>query len=288
MKIAAVVILYHPTENTVSNIQSYYDYAEKIFVFDNTETESKIQDKLLAFHKIEFHHDFKNEGIAKRLNDACEMAMQNQFEWLLTMDQDSYFSNTAIADYFNCFNNYAPKENIAMFGTKFGRQPEQFSNSCLSTETDELITSGMLVNLSLFKKIGNFDEALFIDAIDKDYCVRASMLGYSGIQFSNIYLTHQLGVEVNRSSIKSFFLLKKQKIIHSPLRCYYMYRNMLYLKDKYKNSNEKFAAKIREYVMANIKTCIFYGRDSLKVFRYLMLAYRDFKRNKMGRIIRER
>ncbi len=68
MKIAAVVILYHPSQDTLLNVQTYYDFVDRIFVFDNTEIKSSIQDDLLKLQKVLLFHDCKNEGIAKRLN----------------------------------------------------------------------------------------------------------------------------------------------------------------------------------------------------------------------------
>ncbi len=72
MKVAAVVILYHPDECAIANIKTYYDYVEKIFVFDNSEVKSLIKDDLLKFSKVSFNQDFENEGISKRLNEGCK------------------------------------------------------------------------------------------------------------------------------------------------------------------------------------------------------------------------
>ena len=284
MKIAAVIILYHPAKDTISNIKTYYDYVDKIFVFDNSEAKSVVQDDLMKLSKIEFHQDFSNEGIAKRLNEASEIALKEQFEWILTMDQDTSFSADAICNYFDCFHHYKNKEKVAMFGTVFSRNTNIGGNDCKSKEVDKLITSGSLLNLSLFQRIGEFDEALFIDAVDFDYCFRAIIAGFSVIQFSNIYISHLIGDEVDRASIKTLFLIKKKKEIHSPLRLYYMYRNMLFLVEKYKDQDKKFSKQIRGYVMSRISVCILYGRNTWKTIRYLRAAKSDFKNNKMGKI----
>lgn len=84
MRIAAVVILYYPDEYVVSNIKTYCDHIEKIIVFDNTETEPLLKEELLKLPKVEFYHDYKNEGIAKRLNAGAAMAIEQQFDRLLT------------------------------------------------------------------------------------------------------------------------------------------------------------------------------------------------------------
>lgn len=283
MKIAAVVILYYPEADLISNIKTYYDHVDKIFVFDNSDSESSIKLGLLSLSKVEFFQDFNNEGIAKRLNEGAEKCMQQGFEWMLTMDQDSCFSPQAIKYYFNCFNNYTGKENVAMFGTSYGRHEKPSEEKCTITEKYQLITSGSFVNLNLLKNIGGFDERLFIDLVDHDYSIRVKFCGFSLIQFSNIYLQHHIGYEVYRSSIKTLFLIKKKKIIHAPLRCYYVYRNQLYLQKKYKDQNNTFLKDVRKTAISNIFNCIYYGRNTIKILKYLISAKHDFKKNKTGK-----
>lgn len=283
MKIAAVVILYDPPEDAISNIQTYYAQVDKIFVFDNSETKFAMQDDLLRLSKIELYQDFHNEGIAKRLNQACEIALKEGFEWLLTMDQDSNFSQEAIEYYFNCFYKYKRKDNVAMFGTNRSREIISSIKDCRAEEMQDLITSGSILNLSLFQKIGGFDELLFIDLVDNEYCARAKIKGFSIIKFSNIHLVHELGKQVFNSSIKSLFLIKKKKEIHSPLRCYYMYRNLLYIENKYKSENKHFTNQLRKDILARIKICVLYGREAKSIFKFLKIAKEDFKSNKMGK-----
>lgn len=285
MKVAAVVILYHPPENVVSNIYTYYSYVDKLFIFDNTETESSaVKQALLKLPKVEFFQDFKNEGIAKRLNSGAEKALYEHYDWLLTMDQDTNFSESAISNYLSCFHRYEDKANVAMFGTRYSRTAFASSGKCAPAAIHELITSGMLLNLSLFKKLGNFDEALFIDSVDHDYCLRAKAAGFAIIEFSNIYILHKVGEQVHRSSVKTLYLQKRTKEIHSPLRCYYMYRNMLYLEKKYKDVNPSYIKILRKTVANHIKACFFYGRREWKIIKYLVAAYKDFKNGKMGKI----
>jgi rhamnosyltransferase len=287
VKIAAVIILYNPPEDFITNLISYYNYIDKIFIFDNTGTGSGIQEQLLPLSKVEFIQNNSNEGIAKPLNTGAKKAISENFEWMLMMDQDSHFSEGSISSYLNCVNQYPGKENIAMFGTQYGRLTNSSSETCEPAEINELIISGTLVNLNLFQQVGNFDEALFLDFVDHDYCIRAKGMGFSLVQFSNIFLSHQLGTEVYRSSVKTLFLVKKKKSIHSPLRCYYMYRNYLYLEKKYEGSNISLLKNIRGTAIGNILSSVFYGRDTAKTIKYFITARNDHNKNKMGRIVKE-
>jgi rhamnosyltransferase len=283
MRIAAAVILYHPTESALTNMDTYQDYVQKVFVFDNSEKETAIRQMVQQKNNIEYHQDFENKGIATRLNQACEKAIDEGYDWLLTMDQDSFFSPDSLAFYLKCFSEYSAKEKVAVFGTRYQRQHKTSLPVCAARETLNLITSGMLVNLKHFKDLGGFDEALFIDSVDHDYIIRAKKRDLSAIEFSNIFILHQLGTLVYRSSIKTLYLVKKTKVVHSPLRCYYIYRNMLYLQKKFENDLNLLQG-LKKITRHHIRNCFFYGRDTISLMRYLLAAKRDFNEGRMGKI----
>ena len=284
MKLAATLILFHPGADVLSNIHSYYNHVDKIFVFDNTEIETNIKQSLQALSKVEYYQDFKNEGIAKRLNNGAEIAMKQGFGWMLTLDQDSCFANNAIDFYIDCFNKYSTKEKVAMFGIEFGSLQKSSTQECSTSQSEQLITSGAILNLDSFKAIGNFDEKLFIDLVDHDYSFRAKICGFLLIRFTNIYLSHQIGKQVNRSSLKTLFIFKKKKNIHSPLRIYYIYRNLLYLQTKYKGKENLLVKSVHVTAKTNIANSFFYGRNAIKIIQYLIRARRDYGKNKMGKI----
>ena len=283
MRIAALIILYNPNEEVKANIASYYEYVEKIYVFDNTENnESTIDFEDFDKSRIVYFFDGQNKGIAERLNIGAKMAQDDGYDWLLTMDQDSKFTSTAITNYFKNIGSFSGIENVAMFGINYFPDDNNPNNSDF-TDNDYLITSGSLLNLNLFNKIGLFDELLFIDSVDEDYCIRARILGYRIIKFSNIHLAHEVGNVVFRSSIKTFFLIKKIKGVHPPLRSYYIVRNNLYLRKKYRHLNKSVMNSLNEGVQVRMRNWIYYGRNLRKYCFYIYKAWVDFRGNKMGK-----
>ena len=90
MKIAACVILYHPKEKDLQNLSTYLSKVDKLYIYDNTENVSTGTD-LKNDPKIVYFSDYENKGIAARLNQACEQAILDGYDLLLTMDQDSSF-----------------------------------------------------------------------------------------------------------------------------------------------------------------------------------------------------
>lgn len=282
MKIAAVVILYNPTEEVIDNIQSYLDYVEKLYVLDNTEKQKEeLINQISFFSNIIYLSDRENKGIAVRLNQVSTMALEDGFKWLLTMDQDSSFSQSSISAYITCLQELADKEHIAMTGVEIIKKNAE-KISCRYNEVTSLITSGSIVNLTLFNEIGPFDEALFIDQVDLEYCYRAVLKGYKIIQFENIFLKHSLGISSVHVSLKT--LKKTYRSLHSPLRMYYLTRNYLYMKLKYKESFPNEISLSKKDLFIRIKNNLLYGKERMAVITYILKGVIDFKRKKMGKI----
>ena len=284
MKIAAVIILYNPQHSFTVNLASFYDCVGKVYVLDNSKHTDPLVLQACTRDNIQYIGGSGNEGIAKRLNEACAMATRDGFDWLLTMDQDTFFPDSFCGCYLKAAMNFNGLENVAMFGTAYGRAKQLSASTACTEDVSALITSGSLLNLHIYKSIGQFDENLFIDSVDHEYCVRARLEGHRLVRFNNIYLTHEIGTVVNRSCIKSLFLIRKKKIVHNPLRCYYMYRNMLYLEKLYAGRDMEFARLIRQYVSSYVQNYLLYGRQSYQLVRYLERARTDFRNGNMGRI----
>lgn len=284
MKIAAAVILYHPDDTTQQRITSYVKFVNKLYVLDNTENNSNsfnlLKDVLNQAHVV-YIHDNENKGISIRLNQAAYLAQQENCEWLLTMDQDSHFPDAMVPAYFNCIENYEYKSQTAMFGVQFSDKIAA-KNICTPEEVPHLITSGSVINLSPFQKIGNFDEALFIDKVDHEYCLRARLFNYKTVQFSNIFLSHNLGKVSFGRSLKNFKLTPR--VLHSPIRMYYILRNYLYLRSKYKGLFQESFNEMKKEVFNRTKNNLLYGNNKSQLLKYLLKGYSDYKSGKMGKV----
>ena len=280
MKIAACVILYNPDKSIGGNINSYINHVEKVYVIDNSNI-STFEElfPVSGNPKITFIHDGFNGGIAMRLNLACNMAIKDNCEYLLTMDQDSFFDKDAISDYIKCLEVYPHKSQVAMFGISYEKKAKD--HDCSYKKVTHLITSGSVVNLSVYTNTGGFDENLFIDLVDTEYCLKSILKGYDIISYPNIFLNHNLGESVEKRSLIT--LKKTKRSFHSDLRLYYMMRNFLYLNKKYKN---QFAEQINIYkkdLITRIKNRLLYTPHKLRTLQTLFKAYKDYSNNNMGK-----
>jgi len=276
--IAAIVITYNPGPEVHHNIQTYLNEVDHLYIADNSDPKLSFSAGILDNPKITLINNGNNEGIAVRLNQVADMAIKAGYDWLLTMDQDSYFEPQHIQAYFDYMLEYPDHESVAMFGVETVNKPELIAD--LSEKADQLITSGSLLNLSLYKDIGPFDENLFIDEVDHEYCYRASVRGYQVIQFTHIFLQHQLGEAVNIKTVQG---TDRSTSFHSPLRLYYMMRNFLYVREKYKDVlGHVFKVRTKD-LMHRIKNNMLYGPQKWQTLKMVLLAVADFKKRKMGK-----
>ncbi len=232
-KIAGCVILYNPEDAIYDNIVTYGDFVEKLIVVDNsTNKNSTLINKLQArFNSnIIYIDNGDNLGIATALNIGCDKAMEFGFDWILTMDQDSSFEN--FEHYLKCLDSIKDRDDIALLAA---HTDEKKNNSeLLGLEYEErfiVITSANILNLKYFEKIGRFEDKLFIDLVDYDYCIRANIQKLKILLFKDVYVKHALGEVFLRTNI--FTRKKKYKTEHSAQRAYYIARNYMYMASKY-------------------------------------------------------
>ena len=277
MKTSATVIWYNPDNENINNIKTYINYVEKIYIIDNSMKNNMKLSSSLNNDKIEYVYNNKNLGIAKALNLACEKAINDGFEWILTMDQDSSFDSDGIKKYFETFDNME-KENIGIFSPRhiLKNDTKEFDESSDFLEVDHVMTSGNLLNLKIWEEIGRFDENLFIDEVDSEICFRIIENGYKVIQLNKIRMFHELG----NLEKKNFFTRKISVLNHNHIRKYYIMRNKFYMLKKYK----KYRLRYIYYILNDFFKVIFYEKDKLRKLKYMFKGIADFMKRKMGEL----
>jgi len=281
MKIAGIIVLYNPNIIEVkNNIETYINQVEKLYIIDNSDNEIQFIENN---DKIFYFFNNGNQGIANALNKGIQFAKKDQMDWVLLIDQDSCvhanFINTMISF---LENNQEEKIGILSPDVKWSKNTEYIINDVKKTKkVFTAITSGSLLNLDIIDIIGFFEEFLFIDWVDIDYCLRINLSGYCIIQIPEIYLTHQLG---DCEEIKIFGKHIAYIYHHVPLRKYYITRNLFYMKKKYKKQYPEYYKKLQRTVLFNIFKIVFFEKNKIKKIRASYLGYIDYKNNIFGKI----
>jgi rhamnosyltransferase len=276
--LAAVVVLYHPDFTVINNINSYLNHIDALVVIDNSEEiNHSLINKLSQNPKIHYLPNGGNQGIAHALNAGASKAIELGYQWLLTMDQDSHFEREMITAYLDCWLKYGDKQTVAIFSPVHNVNNSLSSASVSCTATAELttMTSGNLLNLEIFQKIGHFEEKLFIDEVDHDYCLKANLSGYKVICFSNVLLNHELG---EAKTIKNLTYRT-----HSPQRFYYFTRNHLYMWHKYRSSFPHYIRSRMINLLKTIMVKLYYDKQKLRVLANVLLGIFHFMVGRYGK-----
>lgn len=279
-RIAAVTILYNPDQSTPVNILSYSNLVDRVYVIDNTELiNDTIAQTIKQISNAVYYHDGQNQGIAQRLNEAADFSINDGYELLLTMDQDSFFKPGEIEKYLHCVQ-VCKDPAVAMYGVTFNEIVNP-TKECNAQESLDLITSGSILNLIHFKALGDFDEALFIDEVDFEYSYRIRQSGYKSLLFSGIRLEHSLG---NTGEYWSLTGKKTKRSLHSPHRIYYMVRNFFYVNNKYKNAFSDHKAKRKRALANRLKNNLIYNHSRFQVLGMAIKGYFDYLAMKTGKL----
>jgi rhamnosyltransferase len=270
-KIAGVVVVYFPDYvKLVFNIDSYIDTLDQLFIVFNSPVSADAVDRLQSkCSKVQLIINNENIGIASALNQAALKALNLGYEWLLTMDQDSYFQSNAFFESFGKSHD----SNIAIYSPTPTKASEtKTEHSDISEEILCAMTSGNMLNLNIWKTLGGFEEKLFIDDVDNEYCLRAVSNGFKIIEFKNIPLIHELGKDKEVT-----FLFKKLTVItHPPIRAYYIFRNSFYIFSKYKKVFPEYVKARKVMLFRSFINIILFSEERIKNIRYIICGIKDY------------
>lgn len=233
MKIAAGIVLYNPDMKRLKkNVNAIISQVDRVFIINNGEKIKDVDLKgeygFLKDKKISITNNEKNVGIAKALNQIVEKCISKKYTWVLLLDQDSVAEDKMIEKLAAETN----RKNVSIAAPRIiDLNKDQNHNSDEKVEdVNMVITSGSLINVEDCKKLGMFDESMFIDFVDFDYCKRVKLAGKRIIRVNSASMKHEVGKRTKRKLL----WMTVYPTNHSPERVYYYVRNIIYFNRKFR------------------------------------------------------
>lgn len=286
-KVAAIIVSYNPDSNLFDSINLLLNQVEKVIIVDNGSKEKYVKYiKSINEDKIEIILNKENLGIATALNIGVRKALKNGYEWILTMDQDSKASPDMVKKMFNVYNsiNREERKDILSIFPNFVDERiqsiEENSNMNSYEYVDADITSGNLLRKEVFEKVGFFDDSLFIDLVDTDFCMRLNEKGIKMIKIRDAVLYHSLGESKTIKGILGSFNTSN----HSALRRYYMTRNRFYIWEKYKGLNSFTLNRDKKLFKKEFVKIILGEKDKVNKIKMVLRGYKDYKKGIKGKL----
>jgi rhamnosyltransferase len=241
MRIGAVIVTFMPAAEVAENVYVLQGQVDGVVIVDNGSGPSgkAILARFDNNKKIKIIYNDQNAGLAAALNMGVKYAKHVGYEWIATFDQDSKVTDDMIG---TMMQNYEARPDRAGIGIVAPSYRENAtgrlsiypikSNKDQSTSCElqlTVITSGSLVKASVFDVVGYYNEELFIDYIDHEFCFRCADAGYKILGCRNAILNHQYGHQTRHN----IFGREVTTTNHNAVRRYYIARNSMYVYKKY-------------------------------------------------------
>jgi rhamnosyltransferase len=235
--ILAIIICFHPDIEKLDRlIKSIEVGVEKVIIFNNgglNESEISIKNPRA---KIESRG--QNVGLAAALNIGCDIAVERGIGFIIAFDQDSNPGHSMIpilhAELLEC---QAKDGRVVAIGPQLidergGKsvtspfvQFERFGFNKWSGDgvqsVSQLITSGCMIDLKIWNKANRFNDKLFIDYVDNNWCWRIIRKGHIIMGTTNVKMSHEISERIDKK-------INFSTNTYSPVRRYFQARNAIY------------------------------------------------------------
>jgi rhamnosyltransferase len=240
-KVTALVVSYFPDDAVILKLmQSLASQVDHLILIDNGGGESAAAAAKSMGIGLEHINLGKNLGLGHALNVGFERAAALGAKYVATFDQDSAPLPDLIdslkkvhqdleAKGVNCAA-VAPvffdrRESAKVYFPFYYEEEGRILSATPATssenvvETDVLITSGMLVRTDVWTNGVHYDEGLFVDYTDTEWCFRARSQGYRLFGCLRVEMGHAPS-DAPPARVFGFSFFR-----YSPLRRYYYFRN---------------------------------------------------------------
>ncbi len=189
-RICSGIVTYNPDVNRLkANISSIAPQVEEIIIYDNGSANLDAI-RSLASSNTHIISNKKNNGMSVALNALANEAIKRGYTDILFLDQDSVSTEGMV----EALSSLTSQNVGVVCPRRIDRNsPNEEDTYAEEEEAAHTITSGSLVNLVIFDKIGGYDERLFIDWVDLDYCHNLRLHGYKILRAKQATLIHELG-----------------------------------------------------------------------------------------------
>lgn len=227
IKCIAGITTYNPRyDRLYDNVKSIFGQVDKVLIVDNhSDNINEIFALKSKFTNIEIIFNDSNYGIAFAMNIIGAYAKKNNYEWFMTLDQDSVCPINLIEEYskyvdssigiispYISFNQHFLSQLLGK--NRCIREEESFTKKKYVLYA---VSSGQLIQTKAWEECHGFWNYLFIDYVDQELCFHMTKLGYKILQVKSCELLHEPGIEAKVLGIKT----AKQ----NAMREYYCARN---------------------------------------------------------------
>jgi rhamnosyltransferase len=286
--ICAVVVTYFPKAGCAENLAALAPQVGKLVIVDNGSSAQSLEPIEAAARELDATvvHLCANLGIAAALNAGLKFAAERGYRWLATFDQDSRATPGMLAEMAGVLASYPHADRVAVLSPCHVDRGLGFTVRERSSEATgsgwrvvtSVMTSGNLVSLEAAAAVGGFDDSLFIDYVDHDFCLRLRRHGYQILEATRATLLHSLGAMERRR----FLFVRVHVTNHPVVRRYYMSRNRLIVWRRYWRAEPRWVLRDVRHFLFEAAYVLLYEKQTGAKIAAIVRGLHDGLRNIRG------
>jgi len=231
----AIVVTHNPNIYILQRNLRYLSlYGINSLIIDNGSKKSKL-DKIIEACSSKATRMIllsKNMGLGYAYNLGIKEAHKLHEKYALLLDQDSTFKQLDLKELITRLN-LLPMQKIAgiTINRKYSKFTKWFDYDKNFYITNSAVNSGLIVNISFASK-NKFNEGLFLDLVDAEWCYRALNKKKTILAYRYQILNHRIGSKyLPKTKLLRFYVKITKKSIYTDYnkyRFYLIFRNSLF------------------------------------------------------------
>ncbi len=288
-RVSAVVVAYFPDVELLENLCRILDQVSEVILVDNGSDGVSGQTIEMAGNlpRVQLIRNGSNLGIATALNIGIRRALHSGYQWIATFDQDTLVPPRYFEELFLIYEKCPASQNVGMIvpGNWSWSEPGHVAvdkkNSSKPTWSfvRAALNSGSVIKRDVFKAIGFYEDGLFLDYVDVEFCLRLQKCRFKILSVKSVVLRHELGTKQTRNLLGLCLSFR----IHNAWRYYYIMRNRVVLYRRYFFIFPLWAFHDAKGLLWETGRIVFLENGRRQKLRAVILGIRDGLRGDTGR-----
>jgi GT2 family glycosyltransferase len=207
-----IVLISHNSSDLVLKFINNLSKNFKILVIENS-SNLELKDKIRNYKNVKIEY-MNNNGYGAAINHARKF-IKTKYFFVFSPDIKNVDDNLI-----RVFDKKVKTiRNFGAFGPRFLNVKEKSHKQSNINEEIGIINSisgsAMFFDLSIFDKLGGFDENIFLYFEETDYCMRANKKGFKIYQINNVLVEHPKGPSEGAVKIKKKSEIRNLRNLYS-------------------------------------------------------------------------
>lgn len=286
-QVLATVVTYNPDDALGIHLAALRSQIARVVVVDNGSRNVADVRAAAASTGCEVIANAVNRGIAAALNQGRELALSAGVPWLATFDQDSLLPPHAISTLLAQLASHPSPDRVGVLAPAHcdrATHADYHHPLDILEETPQwrllrsTITSGSLIRREALVQLGGFEERLFIDSVDHEFCLRLRRHGWLVAEDRRVVMPHSIGASTEHRLLGVRLVCTH----HAPVRRYYITRNLLEVCFRYALVDPVWCGKgLLQWIAGSMAVLLFEQQKAEKVGA-MAQGVRDFILRRFG------